>query len=129
MVSPLLAAPALPRRPTAPASTGTTRVPGTRPGWARPALLVLLAGTAVLDLWSLGASGWANAYDSAAAQAGATSWRAWFFGASDAPGLIMVDKPPASVWVMGLSARLFGVRGTRPRPSAAPRSTTSPRRR
>ncbi|GLZ46192.1 hypothetical protein Acsp06_23770 [Actinomycetospora sp. NBRC 106375] len=77
-----------------------------RTRWGLPALLV---GTAVLYLWGLGASGWANAYYSAAAQAGATSWSAWFFGASDAPGLIMVDKPPASLWVMGLSARLFGV--------------------
>jgi 4-amino-4-deoxy-L-arabinose transferase-like glycosyltransferase len=37
------------------------------------------------------------------------SWKAWFFGASDAPGSIVIDKPPASVWLTGLSARLFGV--------------------
>ncbi len=115
MASPLLAALRSPLRPTVPAPSGATapsraRLPVLRdPGWARWCLVALLAGTAVLYLWSLGASGWANAYYSAAAQAGATSWSAWFFGASDAPGLIMVDKPPASLWVMGLSARLFGV--------------------
>ncbi|NUT93034.1 MAG: glycosyltransferase family 39 protein [Saccharothrix sp.] len=76
---------------------------------ARLPLLLLLVGTAVLYLWRLGDSGWANAYYSAAAQAGAQSWRAWFFGATDASGAITVDKTPASVWVMGLSARLFGV--------------------
>ncbi|MFI9817448.1 glycosyltransferase family 39 protein [Saccharothrix variisporea] len=76
---------------------------------ARLPLLLLLGGTAVLYLWRLGDSGWANAYYSAAAQAGAASWRAWFFGATDASGSITVDKTPASVWVMGLSARLFGV--------------------
>ncbi|MEJ2857460.1 MULTISPECIES: glycosyltransferase family 39 protein [unclassified Saccharothrix] len=76
---------------------------------ARLPLLLLLGGTALLYLWRLGDSGWANAYYSAAAQAGAASWRAWFFGASDASGAITVDKTPASVWVMGLSARLFGV--------------------
>ncbi|WP_309113422.1 glycosyltransferase family 39 protein [Saccharothrix sp.] len=76
---------------------------------ARPPLLLLLAGTAVLYLWRLGDSGWANAYYSAAAQAGAESWRAWFFAATDPAGSITVDKTPASVWVMGLSARLFGV--------------------
>ncbi|GAA0257488.1 glycosyltransferase family 39 protein [Saccharothrix mutabilis subsp. mutabilis] len=76
---------------------------------ARLPLLLLLAGTAVLYLWRLGDSGWANAYYSAAAQAGAESWRAWFFGATDPAGSITVDKTPASVWVMGLSARLFGV--------------------
>ncbi|TWP52103.1 glycosyltransferase family 39 protein [Lentzea tibetensis] len=75
----------------------------------RVALLALLAGTAALYLWRLGDSGWANAYYSAAAQAGATSWKAWFFGSSDAANAITVDKTPASVWVMGLSARIFGV--------------------
>jgi 4-amino-4-deoxy-L-arabinose transferase-like glycosyltransferase len=71
--------------------------------------LLLLAGTAVLYLWRLGDSGWANAYYSAAAQAGAESWSAWFFGATDPAGAITVDKTPAATWVMGLSARLFGV--------------------
>jgi 4-amino-4-deoxy-L-arabinose transferase-like glycosyltransferase len=73
------------------------------------ALVLLLAGTAVLYLWGLGASGWANAYYSAAAQAGSVSWKAWFFGSSDASNFITVDKTPAALWVMGLSARLFGV--------------------
>lgn len=75
----------------------------------RLALAVLLIATTVLYLWRLGDSGWANAYYSAAAQAGATSWKAWFFGSSDASNAITVDKTPASLWVMGLSARLFGV--------------------
>ncbi|MEU4804809.1 glycosyltransferase family 39 protein [Actinosynnema sp. NPDC023587] len=76
---------------------------------ARLPLVLLPAGTAVLYLWHLGDSGWANAYYSAAAQAGARSWSAWFYGATDPAGAITVDKTPASVWVMGLSARLFGV--------------------
>ena len=71
--------------------------------------MLLLAGTAVLYLWRLGDSGWANAYYSAAAQAGAESLHAWFFGATDPAGAITVDKTPAATWVMGLSARLFGV--------------------
>lgn len=79
------------------------------PRWARPALIVLLAATAVLYLWGLGASGWANSFYSAAVQAGSQSWKALFFGSFDAANLITVDKPPASLWVMGLSARLFGV--------------------
>ncbi|MEV7094070.1 glycosyltransferase family 39 protein [Amycolatopsis sp. NPDC051045] len=77
--------------------------------WHRPALAVLLLGTAVLYLWGLGASGWANAFYSAAAQAGSQSWKALFFGSSDAANAITVDKTPAALWVMGLSARLFGV--------------------
>ncbi len=77
--------------------------------WVRPALLVLLAGTGVLYLWGLGASGWANAFYSAAAQAGSESWKAFFFGASDAAASITVDKTPMSLWVMGLSVRAFGL--------------------
>jgi len=79
------------------------------PAWARPGLLALLAATAVLYLWGLGASGWANSFYSAAAQAGTASWKAMFFGSFDAANSITVDKTPASLWVMALSARLFGV--------------------
>src|SRR4051795_6857615 len=85
------------------------RGPAADPAWARPALLGLLAATAVLYLWGLGASGWANSFYSAAAQAGASAWKAFFFGASDGAASITVDKPPASLWVMALSARVFGV--------------------
>src|SRR5438309_2741540 len=79
------------------------------PPWVRVSLAVLLAGTAVLYLWGLGASGWANSFYSAAVQAGAHSWKAFFFGSSDAANFITVDKPPAALWVMELSARMFGV--------------------
>jgi 4-amino-4-deoxy-L-arabinose transferase-like glycosyltransferase len=79
------------------------------PPWARPALFALLAVTAVLYLWGLGASGWANAFYSAAAQAGSASWKAFFYGSSDAASSITVDKTPGALWVMALSARIFGV--------------------
>ncbi|WP_246614436.1 glycosyltransferase family 39 protein [Paractinoplanes bogorensis] len=72
-------------------------------------ILVLLLGTAVLYLWDLSASGWGNSFYAAAAQAGAQSWKAWLFGSLDAGNAITVDKPPAAMWVMGLSARIFGV--------------------
>ncbi len=75
----------------------------------RVALAALLAATAVLYLWNLGASGWANAFYSAAAQAGSMNWTAWLFGSSDPANAITVDKTPAALWVSGLSARLFGV--------------------
>ena len=79
------------------------------PSWARPGLLGLLAATAVLLFWGLTASGWANAFYSAAVQAGSASWKAFFFGSSDAANSITVDKPPASLWVMALSVRVFGL--------------------
>src|SRR5580692_9629727 len=79
------------------------------PAWVRPALILLLAATAFAYLWALGDSGWANSFYSAAVQAGTKSWKAFFFGSSDSSNFITVDKPPASLWVMELSARLFGL--------------------
>jgi 4-amino-4-deoxy-L-arabinose transferase-like glycosyltransferase len=81
----------------------------TDPAWVRPSLFALLIGTAFLYIWGLGASGWANSFYSAAVQAGSKSWKAFFFGSSDASNFITVDKPPASLWVMEISARIFGV--------------------
>lgn len=79
-----------------------------RPVWEWSALLGLLAGTAVLYLWALGSSGWANSYYAAAAQAGTQNWESLLFGSLDAGNAITVDKPPAAMWLMGLSGRLFG---------------------
>jgi 4-amino-4-deoxy-L-arabinose transferase-like glycosyltransferase len=79
------------------------------PAWERPALITLLGATALLYLWGLGASGWANTYYSAAVQAGTKSWKAFFYGSLDSGNSITVDKSPGFLWVMELSARIFGV--------------------
>lgn len=79
-----------------------------RPRWVTPALVTLLLATAVLYLWGLGSSGWANDYYAAAAQAGTQNLKAWLFGSLDPGNAITVDKPPAALWVMALSGRLFG---------------------
>jgi 4-amino-4-deoxy-L-arabinose transferase-like glycosyltransferase len=78
------------------------------PTWARPALIALLVCTAVAYLWDLNASGYANSFYAAAVQAGTNSWKAMFFGSIDSSNFITVDKPPASLWVMELSGRIFG---------------------
>ncbi|WP_039802580.1 glycosyltransferase family 39 protein [Nocardia araoensis] len=77
--------------------------------WEYPALAVLLLGTAVAYLCNLSSNGWANSFYSAAVQAGSVSWKAFFFGSSDAANSITVDKPPASLWLMELSVRAFGL--------------------
>ncbi len=69
----------------------------------------LLVSTALLYLWGLGESGWANSFYSAAVQAGSESWKAFFFGSSDAANAITVDKTPLALWPMALSVRLFGL--------------------
>jgi 4-amino-4-deoxy-L-arabinose transferase-like glycosyltransferase len=68
----------------------------------------VLVLAAALCLWNLTISGYSNEYYAAAARAGSESWKAWFFGAIDPGSFITVDKPPLSLWLMGLSARVLG---------------------
>ena len=79
-------APSVPRH-TAQTTRGRwatlVRGPQDHPVWARPALLGLLAATALLYLWDLGASGYANTYYAAAVQAGSQDWTALLFGSFD----------------------------------------------
>jgi len=37
-----------------------------------------------------------------------TSWHDFLFAAMDKTGLMTVDKPPLSLWIQALSARIFG---------------------
>jgi 4-amino-4-deoxy-L-arabinose transferase-like glycosyltransferase len=108
-VTATISAPGGATAPAAPVSRRRARLLGGDPVWARVGLLVLLVGTGVLYLWDLSASGWANEFYAAATQAGAQSWKAWFFGALDPGSVITVDKPPAALWLSGLSARVFGL--------------------
>lgn len=94
--------------PAASATTGSEPVTISPARWVRPALVALLASTAVLYLWGLGSTGWGNSYYAAAAQAGTQDWKAWLFGSLDSGNAITVDKPPAALWLMALSGRLFG---------------------
>lgn len=73
------------------------------------ALGALMACSCFVFLWNLDASGYANEFYSAAAQAGSQDWWAFLWGSSDAGNSITVDKPPASIWVMALSVRLLGL--------------------
>ncbi|WP_431873866.1 ArnT family glycosyltransferase [Amycolatopsis sacchari] len=79
-----------------------------RPRWVRPAVAVLLLATAALYLWNLGASGYGNDFYAMAVQAGTKNWEALFFGSLDPGNVITVDKPPAAMWLMALSGRIFG---------------------
>jgi 4-amino-4-deoxy-L-arabinose transferase-like glycosyltransferase len=79
------------------------------PAWQRVAPLAVGLLAAVVCLWNLEISGYANTYYSAAAQAAGQSWTAMFFGSIDAGNFITVDKPPLSLWVIGLSVRALGL--------------------
>ena len=95
-----------PREPERPRTPPSER--RAEEAWARPALVALLLLTALAYLWDLSASGYGNSFYAAAVQAGTKSWKALFFGSLDASNFITVDKPPASLWVMGISGRIFG---------------------
>ena len=90
---PLPAAP--PRAPIQVARAGSgAATPRTRPGRARrcsgcsPPPPCCTCGASARQ-------GWANSFYSAAVQAGSESWKAFFFGSSDAAGSITVDKTAA----------------------------------
>jgi 4-amino-4-deoxy-L-arabinose transferase-like glycosyltransferase len=99
-----------PGEPAQPAGRGRRLLfgPPGQPRWARPALLALLLGTALLYLWNLSISGNANSFYAASVWAGSRSWKALFFASLDPSNAITVDKPPAALWAMALSARIFG---------------------
>ncbi len=50
----------------------------------------------------------ANSYYAAAVKSASLSWKAFLFGSLDPGSFITVDKPPAAIWIMALSARVFG---------------------
>lgn len=98
--------PAEPTPPTAEGSPWRDRFHApTRSGWITIAIALLAAG---LYTWGLGSAGVANDYYTAAVKAMTVSWKAFFYGSIDSGSFITVDKPPASLWVMALSARIFG---------------------
>jgi len=90
----------------APAATAAAPAPTQR---EQGALAALLAGTGVLYLWNLSVNGWANDFYAMAVRSMTTDWKAFFFASLDAGNTVTVDKPPASLWIMALSGRIFGV--------------------
>jgi 4-amino-4-deoxy-L-arabinose transferase-like glycosyltransferase len=107
-----------PGGPRPPADPGSSPPAGVHPDraqrrrWAPTGHQLVVAGIALLAAglytWGLARNGTANAYYAAAVRSGAGSWKAFFFGSLDPGSFITVDKPPAALWVMALSARLFG---------------------
>ena len=93
---------------TAPAVVPTTTASIVKRNYDRLGYWSLLVGTGLLYLVGLSKSGWANQFYAAAAQAGSKSWKAFFFGSLDQSNFITVDKPPASLWIMDISVRIFG---------------------
>jgi 4-amino-4-deoxy-L-arabinose transferase-like glycosyltransferase len=75
-------------------------------GWA--ALAPVLALSAVLDTERLSQNGYANVFYAAGVRSMLGSLHDFLYASFDPGGLITVDKPPLSLWVQVLSAKLFG---------------------
>jgi 4-amino-4-deoxy-L-arabinose transferase-like glycosyltransferase len=106
-------APPLPRPLTAPPPE--RRAPARRRpavlarfGLPQAGLLAVLVLSALLCFWDLTRDGMSNTYYAAAVKSASESWKALFFGSLDPGSFITVDKPPLAIWMMGLSARVFG---------------------
>jgi 4-amino-4-deoxy-L-arabinose transferase-like glycosyltransferase len=84
------------------------RVRPGRPAWALPAQAGIGVLALVLYTWDLSRNGMGNSFYAAAVKSGSVSWKAFFFGSLDPGSFTTVDKPPASLWVQELSARVFG---------------------
>ena len=79
-----------------------------RPAWSVPARASIFLLAAVLYVWDLSKIGMGNTFYAAAVKSGTERWKAFFFGSLDPGSFITVDKPPAALWVMELSGRVFG---------------------
>src|SRR5690242_418895 len=64
--------------------------------------------SAALNLWNLTQNQYSNLYYSVAVQSMMQSWHNFFFASYDAGGYITVDKPPVSLWIQTISAKIFG---------------------
>jgi 4-amino-4-deoxy-L-arabinose transferase-like glycosyltransferase len=103
--------PAAPLPAPAPATQRTRptlRAPSLRAvlGWA--ALAPVLALSAVLGTERLSQNGYANVFYAAGVKSMLGSFHDFLYASFDPGGLITVDKPPLSLWVQVLSAKLFG---------------------
>jgi 4-amino-4-deoxy-L-arabinose transferase-like glycosyltransferase len=75
-------------------------------GWL--ALAPVLALSAVLNTNKLSQNGYANVFYSAGVKSMLGSFHNFLFNSFDPGGLITVDKPPLSLWVQVVSAKVFG---------------------
>ncbi len=64
-----------------------------------------------MRLWGLDQNAYGNVYYAAAVRSMLMNWHNFFFASFDPVGWVSVDKPPVSLWIQTLSARLLGFSG------------------
>lgn len=74
----------------------------------RLGLVAVLGLSAAMNIYDLSRNAWANSFYSAGVKSMLLSLHNFLFISFDPGGLISLDKPPLSVWVMAISAKIFG---------------------
>lgn len=82
-----------------------------REAWEYMVLGAILVMAAGLRFWDLSQNGFGNPYYAATVRSMLMSWHNFFFVSFDPAGWVTVDKPPVSLWIQTLFAKVFGYKG------------------
>lgn len=74
----------------------------------RLALAAILGLAAAMNLYQLSRNSWANTFYSAGVKSMLRSLHNFIYISFDPGGLISLDKPPLSIWLQAVSAKIFG---------------------
>jgi 4-amino-4-deoxy-L-arabinose transferase-like glycosyltransferase len=93
---------------TPPATAPTERDARARVRAGRLALIGILALAAVLRLWHLDQNGYGRLYYAAGVRSMMDCLHCFFYNSFDPAGFVSLDKPPVSMWLQVLGAKLLG---------------------
>jgi 4-amino-4-deoxy-L-arabinose transferase-like glycosyltransferase len=79
--------------------------------WNRIALTLILILSGFLSIFGIWNEGYGNDFYAACVKSMIQSWHNFFFVSLDPGGWVTVDKPPVSLWVQALFAKLLGFHG------------------
>lgn len=79
--------------------------------WHRFALVLILLVAGFLSIWGIWNEGYSNEFYAACVKSMTLSWHNFFFVSLDPGGFVTVDKPPVSLWVQAIFARVLGFHG------------------
>lgn len=79
--------------------------------WDKIALGAILLLAAVLSIWGIWNSGYGNEFYAASVKSMLTSFKNFFFVSLDSSGFVTVDKPPVSLWIQAIFAKVLGFYG------------------
>ena len=77
----------------------------------RGAPIVVGLVAALVNFFGISRLGDSNTYYAAAVKSMLQNWHNFFFVAFDPAGFVAVDKPPVSLWLQAISAKIFGFNG------------------